>query len=346
MAVVVHFDDADIAAGADREEHSLIGRLVGLPPALPSVKATLARVWRPDGEFTLSPLEMGLTHILFSSKTDMQKVEKGSPWIFPKYLLVVRSWVPPSPTVAASLLWASLEVQIWGVPFECFTAKLAQRLGSALGETASPTLHRSDVSGGLYIRAEPVLDLAAPLPVEIEAGHVIPAKGHIGANCARKAELEGGSPRYGGFTVSKESGPEITENMLSRRKKRFTWLRAMSQKPSSSKVAGGFRIPRPPADNRVLVAQMGDQLGHSWEDTQRPRPGRVGERLQLLSLTVEPAPVSDVHPANTEVDEGMIDADNTIPSPPAAKRAKHDNMSLESKSRVEAASPDWSHGDP
>ncbi|CAL1399549.1 unnamed protein product [Linum trigynum] len=279
MAVVVHFDDADIAAGADREEHSLIGRLVGLPPALHTVKTTLTRVWRPDGEFTISPLELGLTQIIFSAQSDLRKVEKGSPWIFPKYMLVVRSWVPPSPAVAASLLWAPLEVQMWGVPFECFTAKLAQRLGSALGETTAPTLHRSDVSGGLYFRAEPVLDLAAPLPVEIEAVHVKAGKGnfivkikyerlpvfcyfcgiigHIGANCPRKAELEDDSPRYGRFTVSEESGPEIIEDMLSRRKKRFTWLRAMSQKPPSFRLAGGFKMPRPQTPSGVLVEQMG-----------------------------------------------------------------------------------------
>ncbi|CAL1352017.1 unnamed protein product [Linum trigynum] len=283
-------------------------------------------------------------------------------------MLVVRSWVPPSPAVAASLLWEPLEVQMWGVPFECFTAKLAQRLGSALGETTTPTLHRSDVSGGLYFRAEPVLDLAAPLPVEIEVGHVTAGKGnfivkikyerlpvfcyfcgiigHIGANCPRKADLEEDPPRYGRFMVSEESGPEITEDMLSRRKKRLTWLRAMSQKPPSFRPAGGFKTPRPQATSGVLVAQMGARLGSNWEDTRRPRPVQVGERMQLLSLNGEPSFAAATHLETTKVEEGMIDEDVAISSPPAAKRIKHNVPALDTNSRVEATSPDWSHGNP
>ncbi|CAI0540475.1 unnamed protein product [Linum tenue] len=170
---------------------------------------------------------------------------------------------------------APLEVQIWGVPFECFTTKLSHRLGSALGETTTPTLHRSDISGGLYFRDEPVFDLTAELSDEIAVDHVVPSKGHIGANCPRKAELEGVPPRYGTFTISKETGPPIMEKMMARRKNKFNWLRAVSQRPSSSHPSG-FKLTRPPASGMGRTRAVGAHGDSVWEDTRRPTHGRMG----------------------------------------------------------------------
>ncbi|CAI0475492.1 unnamed protein product [Linum tenue] len=211
MAVAMQFNDDDIAAGVIREERSLIGHLVGLPPALHTVKTTLTRVWRPDKDFTISNVDVGLTRILFSSMADIQKAEKGSPWIFSKFMLVVRSWASPS---------------------------LAVR-----------PLHRSDISGGLYLRAEPVFDLTAELPDEIVADHVVPSKGN-------------GSADYG-------------EEMMARRKNKFTWPRAVSQRPSSSHP-GGFKLSRPSASGMGRTRAVGAHGDSVCEDTRRPKHSRMG----------------------------------------------------------------------
>ncbi|CAL1360822.1 unnamed protein product [Linum trigynum] len=152
-------------------------------------------------------------------------------------MLVLARWANPSPEVAEQLRWAPMAVQIWKVSFDCFTEKMPLRLGSSLGVlNYPPTLHRLDVSGGLYFRATPMLDLTAPLSDEIMVGHIVPTRGnfvatvklervphfcflcgiigHIGEGCPQKDTLAGAPPKYGVFSVATESGPPVTEDTL------------------------------------------------------------------------------------------------------------------------------------
>ncbi|CAL1382562.1 unnamed protein product [Linum trigynum] len=236
---VVQFDDEDLAVGLARGELSLIGRLIGSPPPLYALGMMLGRVWRYKGDLIISAVEEGLTQFLFSQKADLHKAVTKSPWIFDNFMLVLARWEDPTPPVADRLRWAPMALQIWKVPFECFTEKIAWRLGSSLGVLHDPpTLHRSDALGGLYVRAVPVLDLTAPLLDGITAGHVDQTRGnfvasvkmekvphfcflcgvigHIGENCPRKEAFAGVTPKYGVFSVATESGSPVTEDTLSK----------------------------------------------------------------------------------------------------------------------------------
>ncbi|CAL1374233.1 unnamed protein product [Linum trigynum] len=307
MAIVVQFGDDDVAAGVARGELSLIGRLFGSPPPLYALKSMLGRVWHFIGGLTISSVEEGLTHFLFSQQADLRKAVNKSPWIFDNFMIVLARWANPSPDVADQLRRAPMAVHIWQVPFDCFTEKMAMRLGSSLGTLiAPPSLHRSDVSGGLYIRAEPVLDLTAPLPVEITAGHVDSLKGnfvakvkfervihfcflcgvigHIGEGCPQKEEFAGKPPRYGFFSVETESGPPISEATLSNRRRRFTWIRAAAKRPAKPRSGGSFKEPAPCLDPTRLLTAQEVGAGNVWQDTRRPRSTAMGDRLQGLSL--------------------------------------------------------------
>ncbi|CAL1407534.1 unnamed protein product [Linum trigynum] len=268
----------------------------------------LGRVWRYKGDLTISTVEEGLTQFLFSQKADLHKAVTKSPWIFDNFMLVLARWEDPTPVVADRLRWAPMAVQIWKVPFECFTEKMAWRLGSSLGVLNDPpTLHRSDVSGGLYVRAAPVLDLTAPLLDAIVAGHADQTRGnfvasvkiekvphfcflcgvigHIGENCPRKEAFTGVTPKYGVFSVATESGSPVTEDTLSKRSRRFTWIRAAKTRPSSSRSSGPFKEPPPrQVPFQLLLTQEGG-AAEEWRDTRRPSPRLMGANFQTLAIT-------------------------------------------------------------
>ncbi|CAL1405693.1 unnamed protein product [Linum trigynum] len=333
----------------------------------------LGRVWRYKGDLMISAVEEGLTQFLFSQKADLHKAVTKSPWIFDNFMLVLAWWEDPTPAVADRLRWAPMAVQIWKVPFECFTGKMAWRLGSSLGVLNDPpTLHRSDVSGGLYVRAAPVLDLTAPLPDTIAAGHVDQNRGnfvalvkvekvphfcflcgvigHIGENCPRKEEFSGVTPKYGVFSVATESGSPVTEDTLSKRSRRFTWIRAAKTRPSSSRSIGPFKEPPPrQAPPQLLLAQDGGTLGE-WRDTWRPSPRRMGSNFQSLAITLPKSGPSEA--AITQLMEDDTYSAGIVPnsSSPAAKRARAGPGSAETTSSLHgkavASSLNWAQSHP
>ncbi|CAL1402731.1 unnamed protein product [Linum trigynum] len=353
MAVVVHFNDDDMAAGVARVDLTLLGLVIGTSPPLHTLRTVLTRVWRFEGDLTISQLDGGLLQFVFSLQSDLQAAVSAGPWIFDKYMLTLQPWATPSEEVIGNLRWAPLAVQIWGVPFDCFTNKMALRLGSALGETATPTLHRSDVSGGLYVRAEPVLNLLEPLPDSISAGHIDPQKGtfsakikfelvshfcflcgvigHVKDVCPRKEELGASPAKYGKFTMASESGPQVTEAMLARRRRRYTWIRANFCNQGKPRRGGG-----------------------TWEDSRRPGTGIMGSRFQSLSL-LHPSTdshaqqVRDVHSTDGTSKLPLVDSSPVSPQP-AAKRLRFGSASDTSSApvfdKVAGASLNWPPADP
>ncbi|CAL1382991.1 unnamed protein product [Linum trigynum] len=370
---VVQFDDEDLAAGLARGELSLIGWLIRAPPPLYALRMMLGRVWRYKGDLTISAVDEGLTQFLFSLKADLYKAVTKSPWIFDNFMLVLARWEDPSPEVAERLCWAPMAVQLWKVPFECFIEKMAWRLGSSIGVlNDSPTLHRSDVSGGLYIRAAPVLDLIAPLPDVITAGDVDLARGnfvasvkiekvphffflcgvigHIGENCPRKEAMAGATPKYGVFSVATESGSPMTEDTLSKRSRRFTWIRAAKTRSSPSRNSGSFKEPPPrQALPQLLASQEGGVAGE-WRDTRRPSPRLMGADLQALAITPSNSGPSDEVATQLAEDATMTEGAVPNSSSPAAKRARSGPETAETISflhgKVVASSLSWAQPHP
>ncbi|CAL1406948.1 unnamed protein product [Linum trigynum] len=347
---LVRFSDADVAAGAQRGELTLVGRICGAPPALHSLKATMGRLWNCVGEFSMVPLGWGLIQIVFSSLADAKRTVKEAPWILPKFLLHLTKWASPSQELADSLTCVPLMLQLWGIPFECLTERLGSLLGASLGPADPATIHQSESSGGLFIQVRVTLDLTKPLPDEIPAEHEDGGKGvfkvmvkytklpqfcylcgiigHIGQSCPQKAELEGKPPRYGRHTVSQEKGPRVSELALTRRKKRFSWARQM------------------------ITADPGTGL---W-GVSSPKSGAlvVNSRMKALSIERRPdaeprfipksmAQFQQIGEDSREEGEIMI-SEEPAPKRVCTGKALVVTMAT-STTRVEETSPDWSQLD-
>ncbi|CAL1381735.1 unnamed protein product [Linum trigynum] len=183
-------------------------------------------------------------------------------------MLVLARWANPSPEVAEQLRWAPMAVSFGRFRLIASLRKWPGGWVLPLGVlNEPPTLHLYDVSGGLYVRAAPMLDLTAPLPDEITAGHIDSTRGNfvatvklervphfcflcgvignIGEGCPGKDALAGAPPKYGVFSVATQWGPPVTEDTLSKRHRWFTWIRAAKNRPTSSRNEGRFWEPAP-----------------------------------------------------------------------------------------------------
>ncbi|CAL1393323.1 unnamed protein product [Linum trigynum] len=169
-------------------------------------------------DFSIASVGWGVLQIVFSSAADVDRIRKGSPWIFLNFALCLTRWASPTQMLAESLAHAPLRLQLWGLLFECCTERLASMLGAALDPTEPAVIHQYDINDTLFLRVCVVLDLTTPLPYEITTSHKDAGKGdfnahikferlpqlcflcgvigHLSQFCSQKAELGDSPPRY------------------------------------------------------------------------------------------------------------------------------------------------------
>ncbi|CAL1361462.1 unnamed protein product [Linum trigynum] len=255
----VQFDDADVAVGALRLDQTLIGRLYGPLPPLPTLRSIIGRVWKCD--VSVAMVEWDLLQFVFSDSATADRIVRTPSWIFEKFIIHVRRWATPTAELAAGLARVPLVAQFWGIPYACCTEELDSLLGASLGGTGQASIHRSSSSGGLYIRAKVAIDLLSPLPYEVSASHVDPSKGsflaqvkfesipqfcflcgiigHVSRLCPQKDDLARAPPRYGKHLIAKEFGPRVHAMTLARRRKRFVWTLAGNTSAGCSEGSSG-----------------------------------------------------------------------------------------------------------
>ncbi|CAL1413596.1 unnamed protein product [Linum trigynum] len=268
----VVFGDADVVAGAERNDLSLLGRVIGSAPPIRHLQTTMGRLWGCRGAISVLPAAEGLFQFVFPSENDMDAVLKQSPWFLPKFLVNLAPWVEVTPTVADQHWKVPLDLQFWNIPPQCCTRRMASLLGLALGKSESAAVHRIPGSGELYLRAKVWLDGRLPLPTSVPAAHdkggigpfsaTITFKrlpqfyylcgilGNVGQHCSRREELAGSVTPYDKHLVSMKFGPKVNERSLVTRKQ-YTWIR--------QEVADASAQGRSPAqkETALLMAHQG-----------------------------------------------------------------------------------------
>ncbi|CAL1387146.1 unnamed protein product [Linum trigynum] len=299
------FSDSTVAVAEDRAELSLIGKVFGPAPSVPSMQSFLADLWRCEGSLTILSLCDGLLGFVFSDSSDLARIRDGSPWIQPRYMLHVKSWEEPSFVAVESLNRVPLWVQFWRVPSHGHTVLMARCLGSALGDLKAAAVHIGSNSGGVYLRAKVAIDVTAPLPVSVTASHELQARnpfeatvlyerlplfcfncgviGHPRSRCDRPEVVAAGDvPPYGKDLLARDKGPRVNEHTLRRRLARFSWRRQV-EGSASDRRSVVLALPAPLA---VAVPGVEDFQRLSLDpplgvENGSPSAGRVRKRGEL-----------------------------------------------------------------
>ena len=70
----------------------------------------------------------------FQSEYELDQVFRSGPWTFDNQLLMLTRWSKRMNANNVVLEHASLWVQIWGVPFDMMSLKVAVKIGNNMGE--------------------------------------------------------------------------------------------------------------------------------------------------------------------------------------------------------------------
>ncbi|CAL1408975.1 unnamed protein product [Linum trigynum] len=126
---VLLFGDEDVAPGAERNDLSLLGRIIGPSPPLRHLLTTLRGLWGCDGPISVLPAAEGLLQIVFPNEGDLNRVLKMGPWILPKFMINLAPWVAITSDVAEQMWRVPLYLQFWDVPTACCSQRMATLLG-------------------------------------------------------------------------------------------------------------------------------------------------------------------------------------------------------------------------
>ena len=114
---------------------SLLGKFLTCKPFNKrAAQTTLRRAWGLEELVQIVEVGSNLFQFKFDKEFDMDRVFKEGPWSFDNQVLMLRRWMLGMTAANVKFDSVVLWVQIWGVPFDMFSPKVAAEIGSRLGE--------------------------------------------------------------------------------------------------------------------------------------------------------------------------------------------------------------------
>ncbi|KAK3027803.1 hypothetical protein RJ639_041971 [Escallonia herrerae] len=115
-------------------------------------KETFCKVWNWDRSFKIVDVGPNIFHLRFSTTISMTKVVEGGPWSFDDNLLLVKPWERGMMANNTSIDWIDLWVQLWELPFECFSEKSARVLVAKIEDVPKVTKPPADIDSERFLR--------------------------------------------------------------------------------------------------------------------------------------------------------------------------------------------------
>ena len=113
---------------------SLFGRLLSdRQQNLKALKSTLRSAWKMGSDLRIVEVGNNVLQFKFSSRYQMEWVERSGPWNFENNLLLLCRWRKGLSSANISFTHSPFWVQVWGLPFENMTEEVGRVIGSKIG---------------------------------------------------------------------------------------------------------------------------------------------------------------------------------------------------------------------
>ncbi|KAJ1439268.1 hypothetical protein SESBI_02640 [Sesbania bispinosa] len=127
------YDDGDVEEGVDLCARSLVGRFLTQKPIhTNSLQNALAGIWCNPKGFRVEEVVPHTFQFFFDDESDVERIIKGSPWIFHNSWLILKRWMRDENIDSIEFNLVDLKVQIWGLPAHCKTSKMGVKIGTCL----------------------------------------------------------------------------------------------------------------------------------------------------------------------------------------------------------------------
>ena len=113
---------------------SFFGRLLSdCHQNIRALKNTLKAAWKMGSDLRIVEVGNNLLQFKFSSRCQLEWVEKSGPWNFDNNLLLLCQWKKGLTSKNISFSSSPFWVQIWGLPFENMTKVIGKDIGGKIG---------------------------------------------------------------------------------------------------------------------------------------------------------------------------------------------------------------------
>ena len=143
---------------------SLFGRLLSdQQQNQRALKNTLRLAWKMGSDMRIVEVGNNILQFKFSSKYQMEWVERCGPWSFDNNLLLLYKWKKGLTSTNISFTHSPFWVQIWGLPFEHMSQDVGEEIGSKLGKLIEVDRHSWQSDQAKFMRVRVELEIDKPL---------------------------------------------------------------------------------------------------------------------------------------------------------------------------------------
>lgn len=143
---------------------SLFGKLLSdRQQNIRALKSTLRSVWKLGSDLRIVEVGNDILQFKFTSKYQMEWVEKNGPWNFENNLLLLCRWRKGLTVANIVFPHSPFWIQIWGVPFELMVEETGKDVGNRIGKFLEVDKRTWQSEQAKYMRIRAELPLHKPL---------------------------------------------------------------------------------------------------------------------------------------------------------------------------------------
>uniref|UniRef100_A0A7N2KXV8 DUF4283 domain-containing protein n=1 Tax=Quercus lobata TaxID=97700 RepID=A0A7N2KXV8_QUELO len=242
-----------------------------------ALKSTLRSAWKIGSDLRIVDVGNDILQFKFSSRYQMEWVEKNGPWNFANNLLLLCRWKKGMSAANIVFSHSPFWVQVWGVPFELMTEDTARDIGNRIGIFLEVDKRSWQADQAKYMRVRAELPLDKPL----RRGGYLDGLGHDDRHCVAMEMRQVTEYQYGDWirvAGGYKGGQNITKP-------------GREERRPSSNESGRTNIPPATAEKARFEECDGSKKHEggkaakkqgSWEKEEASRPTRKSLNFKKL----------------------------------------------------------------
>ena len=128
-----------------------------------ALKSTLKSAWKMGLDMRIVEVGNNILQFKFSSKYQLEWVERCGPWSFNNNILLLCRWKKGLTSTNISFTHSPFWVQIWGLSFEHMSQEVGEEIGSKLGRFIEVDRHLWQSDQAKFMRVCVDLEIDKPL---------------------------------------------------------------------------------------------------------------------------------------------------------------------------------------